>query len=350
MNKCFLFISFICILNASGQSFSLGDLQDYTILNITKFDAHIQKKGFRRDYNSPKENATTFSYYQRKKIKTGNALRTLVMQDKAGSKIISFQTSLPNEAFQIKEQIKRAGYKFNGSNDFKDVKPVFFQKNNFTINTSIEIRDSIPLYTFIIERKEFLKARDIIYAEDLLPLTSHEYLCYTFGENNVAKDVFYYSEKETNKCSVLFPQTPREVIFIWEDETEYRRSSFLIIGGNLKTNTSANINRPMRQNLWQSNQGVYAGMSLKELQELNESEIAFYGWHLEEAGMLTPKNTGKIDFKKLGIILGCLNCNGTNTRPAGVIYSNKALSEQRKIYVSTLIILPQQEKITTAFK
>ncbi|MFN2439233.1 MAG: hypothetical protein ABR503_08530, partial [Chitinophagaceae bacterium] len=80
-----------------------------------------------------------------------------------------------------------------------------------------------------------------------------------FGAANVKKDVFYYSATETNKCSIVFPNTNREVVFIWNDESNYRNTAFLVIGGNSKTNISANFNQQIEQNAWHSKQGVYSG-------------------------------------------------------------------------------------------
>jgi hypothetical protein len=150
------------------------------------------------------------------------------------------------------------------------------QKDNFLVNTSIEIKDSTIFFTCLLERKELPKAKDIIYAEDLLSVSSHEHLCLLFGEANVKKDTFYYSPTEINKCSILFPNTNREVVFIWNDETNYRKTAFLVIGGNSKPNSSSNFNRPIEQNVWRSRQGVYSGMSLAELQNLNGKEVRFY--------------------------------------------------------------------------
>jgi hypothetical protein len=202
----------------------------------------------------------------------------------------------------------------------------------------------------LLERKELPKAKDIFFAEDLQSVSSHEYLCFLFGEANVAKDVFYYSATETNKCSILFPNTNSEVVFIWGDETNYRNPAFLMIGGNSKTNSSSNFNKAVEQNAWRSKQGVYPGMSLAELQNLNGKEVRFYSWDLEQGGMLVPKNTGQLDFDRLNIVLSCLNCNESGFQQVNTIASNKAVLENKKIYVSTMIILPEENKPTTVLK
>jgi hypothetical protein len=85
------------------------------------------------------------------------------------------------------------------------------------------------------------------------------------------------------------------------------------------------------------------------LQLLNESPINFYNWQMEQAGMLAPKNQGKLDFNKIGLVLNCLNCSESgNVRQASIINSESQLALDKKIYVSTIVILPEKEKPATA--
>ena len=53
------------------------------------------------------------------------------------------------------------------------------------------------------------------------------------------------------------------------------------------------------------------------------------------------KNTGKIDFKKVGIVLNCLDCNEDKFySEKDILNSADVLSENRRVYVSTIIVLP----------
>ncbi|RYD88047.1 MAG: hypothetical protein EOP50_19745 [Sphingobacteriales bacterium] len=210
--------------------------------------------------------------------------------------------------------------------------------------TSVEIRDSLTFYSVKVEREMLPKLRDITFAEDLLPLKSHEYLCTVFGAGNVTRDVFRYSESDSNYCSVLFANSPREVIFIWEDESNYRDISFMIVGGNMLTNGTARNSNMVTSNEWQSKQGVYAGMKLEELQELNQGKVTFHGFGTEKPGMLMA-GSGKLDFSRLGVVLSCLNCtNNRSMETQTVVDSERALEEERKVYVSSIIIMPEKEK------
>jgi hypothetical protein len=79
-------------------------------------------------------------------------------------------------------------------------------------------------------------------------------------------------------------------------------------------------------------------------------KCGFTSWHLEQAGMLAPKNTGQIDFARISIVLNCLNCHESMFQQVNIIDSENALLENRKIYVSTMIILPEENKPATVLK
>jgi hypothetical protein len=282
------------------------------------------------------------------KKKGDGAARNIAIQAEEGLTRIQYQTSSVGEKEQMQRQIEAAGFHTFDDNGNHYKEGMLLQQGNLTIQGSTEIKDTLPLYTFVIERRDLPKAKDIAYAEDLLSLTSHEYLCYVFGEGAVKKDVFYYSETETNKCSVLFPNTNKEVIFIWNDEKNYRKTAFLMLGGQLQANGNGKNYNAVEHNLWRSNQGIYSGMTLRELQTLNGGVINFYGWQGEQAGMLAPRNSGKIDFSKIGLVLNCLNCNGDNYQQTSIVSSESQLAADKKVYVATIIIIPEKEKRATA--
>ncbi len=349
--KKFYFLFFLVAFHiaATAQKFSLSDLVDLTGFTQQKFQSHLGKKKFIQDHynNSIVDADVIFSYTPTKK-KAGGVVYRLSYQNRSKITMACYQTTSYKESVELKEQIKRNGYKGSVIKEGSNAVGMYFQKNNLSIKTATVLLDSTKYYTFFIERIELPKPKDIIFAEDLLSINSHENLVAVFGETNVTKDVFYYSEKETNKCSVLFPKSNQEVVFIWEDEVNYTKTSFLVIGGHLQTGASVNFNRRVEQNLWRSKQGIYSGMSLKALQSLNESSINYYSWKMEEAGVLTPKNSGKIDFDRISVVLNCLNCFEDDYIKTNIVNSDSEISQERKVYVSTMIILPEKEKSSTA--
>jgi hypothetical protein len=329
-----------------SQTIDLNDLVDFTGFDVQKFDAHLGRKSFKRDYNSPKETQTNYNYFQARKIKGEEIIRKISFQDGIAP-IICYQTNSLKEYNHLKNKIKDLGFYCYEKNP-DDSKPVLYQKNSYTINTSLEIIDSTKFYTLVVNKMQLPKLKDITYVEDLLNIKSHEALVSVFGAENVLKDVFRFSEAEVNKCSVLFPNTAREVIFIWDDENNYRKISFLLIGKHAETSGTANFNRQVMQNVWQSKQGVFQGMTLQELQKLNGSHLQFYGWSSEQPGVLAQNNQGNIDFKKISVVLNCLNCGGNNAYQASLIDSNNAIADDKKIYVSAMIILPEKDKPAVA--
>ncbi|HVE60363.1 MAG TPA: hypothetical protein VNA26_00995, partial [Chitinophagaceae bacterium] len=157
----------------------------------------------------------------------------------------------------------------------------------------------------------------------------------------VKKDLFYFSETEVNKCSVIFPNSSMQVIVVWKDEINLQTISFIIIGGQLKDGPENMTYKDTKYNEWRSASGVFAGMSLRQLTELNGNAINFYGWETDQSGLVSKENTGKINFNKIGIQLNCLDCSEdkfyTNN---GLISSSRILKENSRVFVSTIIILP----------
>lgn len=333
-----------------AQSFDLEDLVDFTNYSVQKFDAHIGKKSFKRDYDSPHESASNYSYFQVIQSKEGPVNRKISLQEHKDAPKLYYQTSSLKEYRDLKQEIKKAGFLSYDTTETED-KVQLYQKGTFAINTSIKTIDSIPVYTLLIEKSKLPKAKEIAFAEDLLRFTSHECLAAFFGSGNVKKDIFHYTDTDINKCSVLFPNTNREVIFIWDDEVNYRKPAFLIVGGHLQTKGTAGYRFETVQNEWQTKQGIYSGMQLQELQKLNAGQINLYGWNTDRPGVLAPTG-GAIDFSRLSLVFNCLNCTEKGLQQTtNIISSGNALADDRKIYISSLIILPEKEKgVSTALR
>lgn len=332
----FYFVFFFCfvLLSVRAQHFSMGELVNFTSYPGNKFDAYISRKGFK-----PRLDRETPAYYKASKDK---ALENFIAkQDANDAAKVIFQTNSVTEFNGLKEELTKAGYAYTETKNRKGEWVQLYQKTNVTVQPFVKEEDGKKIYGLRIERKALPRAKDVVHAEDLLQLTSHEYLVAVYGEANVKKDLFYFSEDEVNKCSVLFPNTSMQVIFIWEDEVNSRDVSFIMIGGHLRAQSSLTYHKQIEQNAWRSSQGVYCGMSLKELVKLNEGQVSFYGWESEQPGFVKNQNTGKIDFKRLSVVLNCLDCNEDKYYTGNnVIRSADVLSEGRRVYVSTFIILP----------
>ena len=204
-----------------------------------------------------------------------------------------------------------------------------------------EPADSSLQYVITANKKTIPKLKDIVFAEDLLQLDSHEYLSEAFGRQNVKKDVFPLSSTVSKPCTIIFPNTSRQAIFLWNDEENLRDISFIIIGDQLNADKDVNA---VRLSNWRSNQGVYCGMSLREMENLNKEPVSFYNWRTEAAGFLAPQNKGAIDFAKIKPVFNCMNCNFLYVDAAvDIIQSNYSINENQKVYVASFAILPEKK-------
>jgi hypothetical protein len=85
-------------------------------------------------------------------------------------------------------------------------------------------------------------------------------------------------------------------------------------------------------------------MTLQELQDLNGQPITINGWDSPQPGVVAETSKGKIDFKKVGVVLNCLDCNEDRYYSNNnLINSSKLLAQNRRVYVSTMVILPQRQ-------
>ena len=188
------------------------------------------------------------------------------------------------------------------------------------------------------------RPKEISFAEDLSAFTSHEYLRYYFGEQNVKKDIYYLSDKKVAKCSVLFPNTNRQVVFLWADEANNCSLSKIYIGGQLMAEINLKYENNIPENIWRLKSGVCQGMSLYQLRKLNDAAFNFNGGNSSNTGMVATDSTGKLDFKRESIILGCMNCSDPAFYKKAVINSDDAIEEERILFVHTIILDPSKIK------
>jgi hypothetical protein len=128
---------------------------------------------------------------------------------------------------------------------------------------------------------------------------------------------------------------------MWKDQINNKGISYLMIGGQLRAQSSQSFQRTVEMNKWQSKQGIYLGMTLKDLEKLNGAPIYFYGWETEQPGMVNPKNKGNLDFKHLGVQLNCLDCNEDKYYTKGdLINSSDVIQQNGRVFVSTLVLMP----------
>lgn len=304
------------------------------------FDSYAKNKGF-----APYTAAMDKEAIYERQNKSKSIKHVLSRQEIADTTSVIFQTTSHSEFTKWRKELQENGFSYYKDKDkhAEDLYPVF-QKRNIIARLSLQYNDDQTLYNLKLEKIRLPDVTEIRFAEDLLQLNTHEYLTAVFGAGNVKQDVFYFSEQEVNQCSILFPNSSNQVIFIWKDEINKRGISFLLLGGQADNSSNTTIYNGNLFHKWRSKQGVHLGMTLKELQQLNAAPIEFYGWETEQPGFVKNNAKGAIDFGRIGLQLQCLDCNSALMRTDVVLTSTNVLRTSDRIFVSSMIILPEKKK------
>jgi len=341
------FISFLIVCNIHSQEFSAKDFLYASSLSTKKLDNYLDKKKFLRG-GSRLQNDIVVNIYilkpgkSKKKKDTLNIRRSIETYHTKDNSSFTYVTSLKNEYTESLEELKEAGF-FCGNE--KDTTGILFQKKNISVLANLIIeKDNDTLYSIAINQQELPFPQDIQFAEDLLQFYSHEYLVSVFGSANVVKDLYYFSEKEVAKCSILFPKTSRQAVFIWEDNINLCKPAYLIIGGNMNAGTISSYDGVISENVWNSKEGIYSGMTLNSLMKLNGNSFKFYGKNSESPYMIVPEKTGAINFRTNRVVLGCLNPSGSRLLNNATIGADEILSDNLGLYVYMMMILPSTNK------
>jgi len=327
-----------------GQKLSVNDFLYASTLPQKKLDGFLTRNKFLSSGSKLQNDAVVYFYslkpekIKKKKKDTLNIQRTVETFQTKNNSSLTYTTSVEKEFTENLKELKEAGF-FCGNE--KDTTGVLFQRKNTTVlANTIRKKDDDTLYSLVINQQVLPLPDSIQFAEDLLQFYSHEYLVGVFGKANVVRDIYYFSEKEVAKCSVLFPKTSRQAVFIWEDNINLRKPAYLIIGGNMNAGTISNYDGIISENVWNSKDGIYSGMSLNSLMKLNGSSFKFYGKNSDSPYLIVPEKTGTINFKTNRVVLGCLNPTGSRLLNNAMIGADEILSDNLGLYVYMMMILP----------
>jgi hypothetical protein len=339
-------ISFLVVCNVHSQEYSVKDFLYASSLTSKKLESYLSKKKFLPG-GSRFQNDIAVNIYNlkpaksKKKKDTLNITRSIETFHTKNNSSFTYITSLKNEYTESLGELKEAGFFCGNENDTAGI---LFQKKNISVLANMILeKDEDTLYSLAINQQVLPLPEDIQFAEDLLQFYSHEYLVSVFGQKNVIRDIYYFSEKEVAKCSVLFPKTSRQAVFIWEDNVNLCKPAYLIIGGNMNAGTISNYDGIISENVWNSKDGIYSGMSLNSLMRLNGNSFKFYGKNSESPYMIVPEKTGAINFKTNRVVLGCLNPSGSRLLNNATIGADEILSDNLGIYVYMMMIMPSTD-------
>jgi hypothetical protein len=337
------------MINASlGQVYCALNLLESSAVPKQKFDSYVSKKGFSYLGSSYKSDTVSRDYNFKglgKKKKTDSVQRAVTIFNTKEDFCFTYRTTSPQEYEKIKNDIKKDGFFCNDEKEWPaEAHSQMYQSNDVTVTISSKPVDTLTEYSFLIRKQILPKPKEISFAEDLSVFNSHEYLRFYFGDKNVKKDIYYLSEKKIGKCSIIFPNTSRQVVFLWADEVNNCNLAKMYIGGQLMAESSMEYDQNVPENLWRLKSGVRAGMSLYQLRILNDAAFNFNAGNSATTGMIAVDSTGKINFKKENIILGCMNCNDAAFYKKTVISSDEAIEEERILFVHTIILDPVKIK------
>jgi len=326
--------------NVHSQSFTVSDLVTLSSLPAKNIERFMSKNDYALYCSQTDSVSTQASFILKSKTAatyTGPK-RSIDVYQKDDSKYFTLHTSSLNE-YQLGEQsLVRSGFLYDGKKDVSKESSMLFQKENVTIYATSVIQDGIADYTFILKVKKIPSA--VMYAEDLLQFDSHEFLVSFFGEQNVKKDMYYFSEKELKRCSVLYNGTKRQAVFIWGDENNLTNLSYILVSSVIPTEGAEKDKTLTENNEWELQSGIHAGMSIRELLKINEMDFDIYGNKSALAFMAKPDEDGRIDFKKTAISLSCDNCNDNTIFDQKEVSALEVAKANLPLRVNDVIIYP----------
>lgn len=288
---------------------------------------------------------TTIKTYQTKpprkskKVESDSTGRKFIIAILKGTSTLTYQTTVLVEYTSIIDALKKEGFYCDYEKD-SSINPVthLYQHGYYTADAYIKKDEERTWYSITFFKKIFSITNNVQTAEDLLEFTSHEHLVNYFGENNVKKDLYYFAQNDVVKCSVLFINTKRQVIFIWKDGLNRRRINNLLFGGQQNLKSQQIFEEIIAENTWMLKSGLRIGMPLLELRVLNGKPICFAGGNSPNPGLVLPESSGKINFENADVILVCNNCTDDKFLLSKKMYADKALEEDRILFVLTIIL------------
>ncbi len=321
------------------------DLFDWASQPVLKFEASVLKKGF-----LPKETKrngdTIFKSYRfpfisaTKKKEADSTIRTLVRTELKEKARISYSTTSSAEFLALIEILKQKGFQNPSSPETDAAVHQFYQLKDRLVETSVRVTETGMEHTLVFFRKVFPDPADVNYGDDLFVFSSHEYLVHYFGEQNVRKDMYFISGSDMVNCSILLPNTSRQVVFLWVDQINRRGIRGILFGGQHNVAGANAASNYVGQNSWVMKSGLHAGMTLYQLYLANDADVVFHGGRSTTTGMVVADNKGKLNFNKEQVELGCVNCGDESFARAEKIHAEDALQEGRILFILSIAVQP----------
>ncbi len=332
MKKLYLTVALLAgFTSLSAQTITLNELLNMTAIGAGKFQQYASRKGFQME-----ERQQDFVRMQYTRDTSNAFFISRQWNGRGGWLRLEKITAADYEL--LKQRMKTDGF-VAGELKAK-VYTEIFEKGSLLITASpeIDLEEGKRLYNLVIQDKPLPKAKDLQFAEDLLQFDSHQQLVQVFGAGNVRKDVFIQASGKQQPCTVIFPQSPYEAVFIWNDGNNMRQLDQVRVGGNPHTKSSQRYSNSVSQNRWVSRQGVYPTMTLDQLVSRNEAPVSFYGWGAENSGMLSSNTSGKLDLSQMSFVFSCFNCNEDKYYGDTRHNATDVINESRRVHIATMVL------------
>ena len=343
MKKVSLFLVAGCLgICSYCQGFSVDEFIELATYSPKKLEAAIAKKGFIPSNRTLEEGNLVDSWIQASRSADSSLfpiVRQLSKYQQGDEISFCLQTTSKEEQDAAIARLKNEGFSYGLCKKDKD-SAVLFQRKTTTVRAYTYEAEDVVYYCLLFQNQPVPSPRSIRYAGDLLKFSSHELLVASFGEKYVKKDRYHFSGNEINNCSVLFPNTPRQAVFIWEDQQNFTTLDQVIISGNLPTETAIGFDQRIGENAWVLEEGIRFNMRLDELIRTNGDDIQFYGKNANYSLMVVPQKKGEIDFSTTVVMLDCINCEGSPLLDKKIISATEALDNSLRLYVGMIILLP----------
>lgn len=135
--------------------------------------------------------------------------------------------------------------------------------------------------------------------DKLLDIGSEEELIKMFGKKNVVYDTVFGLEGDIMVTTILFPESPNQVVFHWSD-IENRKNASLI---SHSAYYDAKKEKYITNSRWKTKYGFSVGTPMMTVVELNGQPIEFYGFGWDFGGAVNNYNGGKFENQRFSIML-----------------------------------------------
>lgn len=327
-----------------AQVFSVDDLLGFTDFSAKRFDGYITKKGFVSSGHflqsdsaidtwdmipNPADSANLFVHRRVSRYQSSTMLD------------YSYQTASMTEAMATIQQMKSKGFTVSDTN-WNMQKPLLLQRREWIVKAELLKEDTLSFVELRWQKQHMPSAKKTLFVDDLLKFGSDEYLAAYFGRQNVRKDQFYFSEHEVNKCSVLFPNTPNQVVFVWADNDAQKDILQVMVGAGMRTETVDGYNGVAGSNMWRFASGITTQMRLEQILRSTDDDLYFFGRKNALFLSLVPESARLLNMKNATVVFECINGAGNPLLDQEKVSASDAIEAGLKLHVSMIVLWPAE--------